>query len=789
MILRDYQRSAVTEALAAIGAGKRPILQAPTGSGKSLIGAELCRAVIEQHGDAPTTALSITHTRELISQNAACFERYTGASGTPIPHGIYSAGLGQKDLERPMTFAGVQSYCRVTDPPHPQMILVDECFTAGTLVNGRPIETFAPGDSVTSFNHATGAVETDRVLAVLTHNVRVDSLCRLSTSDGAVIECTRSHTFWNGEAYVRADRLLGSHLSCLRTPHRRHARKAAKPKRRETDPLFGSLCPADGFHTSPQNGSSESRENEHCKSNAGPGSPSPGFGETSCHGPHAENTRWEWQGPDRSGENATRSHGRSLGGKPHSRHTCPERARYPDTLQTGPCAPGPAHSRRGGRSIASSSVCKKEGRQENCILDSARVDGIAFPKFGREGTVTVYNLHVERNNNYFADGYLAHNCHRIPSASESQYGQVLTSANGAARCGLTATPYRLDSGLLTEGENAWFDTLIPVATTAELQSRGVLSPLTGVISRAQVDIRGVHTRAGEFVLGELEQVATEEACVNAVCSAILHHAASRASILVFAVSVAHAVALSARLAELGCPSGYVSGDMPIEQRDATLAAFRSGALRALCNCMILTTGYDYPGIDCIACVRPTQSMSLWVQMVGRGLRVTEGKPDCQILDFGGNWARHGRSLDGLPDDAVLDEPAADERDRKSKAEAEARKYRFRLDQDSADSRADVVETRVRGIRAYAEPSRRMPHLRQVRVTYRTDMGGITIWLLPEHPDRIRRYSAPWFDRRGLRMPASAPAAMTLAMAAPVPESISVVRDGDFWRVLVEHFAW
>lgn len=506
MQLRDYQIRAVTDALDALDAGLNPVVQMPTGSGKSAVGAELCRAVAEKspRGRSPSV-ISMTHTRELIRQNAACYRRYLEALGEEPDYAIYSAGLNEKRLDAPVVFAGVQSLANAELPESPRLFLIDEV-------------------------------------------------------------------------------------------------------------------------------------------------------------------------------------------------------------------------------------------------------------------------------------------HRVPDSDTTQYGRILCGHDTSGRIGLSATPYRTGRGNVHEG--AWFDTLIQPVTTRELQHQGYLSPLSGVVSRDAVDVSGVHVRAGEFINSELEQVATDPECVERVCNAMLAHSAGRRAILVFAVSVAHAQALSARLSEMGESSAWISGQTPVDERDAILSAFSDGRLRFLVNCFILTTGYDYPGIDCVAVCRPTMSMSLWVQMVGRGLRKAEGKQDCKILDLGGNWRRHGRDLDGLPSDEMVDEPQQDAREKAAKENERLDKlYRFSLDtgEEDDDLFPPTIETRVYGISCKVQPNRSKP-IHQVMVTYRTESGPITVWLLPEHDSKARWHSGRWFARRGMVMPATAEMTAQAVMSSPLPESISIRKESNFWKILVEHFS-
>lgn len=108
--------------------------------------------------------------------------------------------------------------------------------------------------------------------------------------------------------------------------------------------------------------------------------------------------------------------------------------------------------------------------------------------------------------------------------------------------------------------------------------------------------------------------------------------------------------------EHGISAETVTGDTPAPERDGILNAFKAGRLRCVTNANVLTTGFDAPGTDLIALLRPTKSVGLYVQMVGRGTRLAEGKDDCLVLDFAGNTARHG-PIDTV--DGRKKEPAED----------------------------------------------------------------------------------------------------------------------------------
>ena len=130
--------------------------------------------------------------------------------------------------------------------------------------------------------------------------------------------------------------------------------------------------------------------------------------------------------------------------------------------------------------------------------------------------------------------------------------------------------------------------------------------------------------------------------VEAACREVVERTNDRQSVLLFGSGVEHATHVAAFVESLtGERVPVVTGGTPALERAAALAAFRSGGCRYLSNCDVLTTGFDHPGIDCVAILRATKSPGLFAQIVGRGLRTSPNKTDCLVLDFGGNLGRHG----------------------------------------------------------------------------------------------------------------------------------------------------
>jgi len=234
--------------------------------------------------------------------------------------------------------------------------------------------------------------------------------------------------------------------------------------------------------------------------------------------------------------------------------------------------------------------------------------------------------------------------HLIPHKTSGMYRKLLDASLAAnpytKLIGLTATPYRLDSGLLHEGEGALFDGISYEANVADLIEQSFLSTLVSKHGE-DPDLAGVKVTAGEYNLGELSERMSAIALVERHANLIVERCVDRHSWLVFCVTIEHASQMTAALLRRNIKAAYVSGDMSNTERDEYINSFKAGELQALVNCQVLTTGFDYPAIDAIVMLRPTLSPGLYVQMVGRGLRLHESKTNCLVLDFGGNVRRHG----------------------------------------------------------------------------------------------------------------------------------------------------
>lgn len=234
-------------------------------------------------------------------------------------------------------------------------------------------------------------------------------------------------------------------------------------------------------------------------------------------------------------------------------------------------------------------------------------------------------------------------CHLINNSQQGGYRQLLADLmeiNPALRViGLTATPYRLGQGKVTEGDDALFQDLIEPVDIAELVERGFLAPLKSKHTYSAIDVSNAKKRGGEYVAKDIEDAA--EAVIESAVGETILRAENRKHWLFFCSGVKNAQHAADVLNANGIAADCLTGEHTKAQREAILEQFTSGKLQALTNANILTTGFDYPDIDLIAFLRPTMSPSLYMQMAGRGMRLKSHTDHCLVLDFAGNVERHG----------------------------------------------------------------------------------------------------------------------------------------------------
>ncbi|NVK40596.1 MAG: DEAD/DEAH box helicase [Oceanospirillaceae bacterium] len=260
---------------------------------------------------------------------------------------------------------------------------------------------------------------------------------------------------------------------------------------------------------------------------------------------------------------------------------------------------------------------------------------------------------VARNLDHFAGEYsllIVDECHRVGDADDSQYQQViarLREQNPHLKVlGLTATPYRLGQGWIYQyhyrgfvraQEPRPFRHCIYELPLRQLIREGYLTPPETIdASIVHYDFSSLQPGSnGEYRETELNSLlARHPRVTRAICEQILQLAENRSGVMIFAATVDHAREINGYLP--AAMTALVTGDTPGSEREALIRRFKDRELKYLVNVAVLTTGFDAPHVDLIAILRPTQSVSLYQQIVGRGLRLAPGKENCLVVDYAGN---------------------------------------------------------------------------------------------------------------------------------------------------------
>ena len=805
LTLRPYQERALSDLWNWFGENTgNPLVVLPTGAGKSLVIAEWCKLVFET--DPTACILVVTHVRELVQQNAL---ELVGL-WPEAPWGIYSAGLGRRDIAAPLLFASIQSIHKkaYSLPRRVDMVIVDECFVAGTQVTmadgtEKAIEQVKPGEYVST---ALGSAQ-----VYATSKRPAKTLMRLELENGEIIRCTENHPIFTTQGFVEAGKLeVGTYL--FREEDVRALRDRVSPvdeagRVRKAD--FGNEAGAlEKAKVLFDLLLEEAREPD-----GGPGCSGEDDGLAQADRASTERALGQRVRVNAIAREGAGNLGQRLdcGASGTQRIATAERA--PNRLQNR-CGQSLDEDRNRIGRRKSHREAQSRGRAEGRPFG-----GIRLAHISREepaGGEPVFNLQVAGHPSYFANGVLAHNCHLIPRTSDTMYGRFLAdlkTINPALKIiGLTATPFRLDSGRLDQGEGAMFDGIAHETPVRGLIEDGYLCP---PVSRSrqtadvQISTAGVGTRGGEFIAAQLEANALDPDVVDAIADRIVAAGQDRRSWLVFGCTVKHCEALAEALNARGYPGRGVFGDTDQAEgkgtRDRTIAAFKAGELRFLVSQGVLTTGFNARSVDLIALARPTKSTGMYIQMVGRGTRLSPEthKADCLILDFGGNIARHG----------PFDDPFIP--DKKGKGEGMAPfkvcpecetdcgtmtricpccGFEFPPPERVVDTRPadkpilsvepEWLDVSEAAYKVHTKPG--SPN--SLRVEYRVGLTFHREWVCLEHSGYARTKAESWWLRRApAPVPRTVEEAIARAHEIAVPSHVRVKRNGKYDEIIAFRF--
>jgi superfamily II DNA or RNA helicase len=235
-------------------------------------------------------------------------------------------------------------------------------------------------------------------------------------------------------------------------------------------------------------------------------------------------------------------------------------------------------------------------------------------------------------------------------AAAGMWRKILAAFPTAKVLGVTATPQRLDG----KGLDDIFDVLVTGPTVSELITQGYLSKFATFAPARTIDLSGIKTRAGDYMIEALAARMSKGVIITGAVDDY-ERLVKGAPTIAFCVDIDHSQRVAEAFRERGYRAAHLDGETPTAERRRLIAALATGELQLLSNCGLIAEGLDVPGVTAVILLRPTKSLALYLQQVGRALRPAPGKQRALILDHAGNAFRFGPadaprkwSLEGCP---------------------------------------------------------------------------------------------------------------------------------------------
>lgn len=250
-----------------------------------------------------------------------------------------------------------------------------------------------------------------------------------------------------------------------------------------------------------------------------------------------------------------------------------------------------------------------------------------------------HNVHVamiqtlcRRKKHPDADLVIIDECHHATAKSYQKLWDIYPQAKFL---GVTATPIRLNG----QGFDKQFQTLISSMQVKEFIEQGHLADIKTFVG-VTPNLKNVEKRKGDYVTNQLGKVMLNNGLMVNLIKSYQKHAQDKSAI-VFAVNIEHSKEIAERYNEAGIAAAHIDSSTPERERKELLEQFKTKEIKVLCNVEIITEGFDFPECEVVQLARPTKSLALYLQMVGRVMRPAKGKEYGLILDNAGLWQEHG----------------------------------------------------------------------------------------------------------------------------------------------------
>jgi len=695
--LRPYQNQIVEQVRDAYRAGfKAPLLQSPTASGKTVIFAY----ITEQAAKLGNKVMILVHRQELLQQTSrALFDM-------KVPHGLIAPrySVSHDNIQ----VASVQTLVRrIGKYQEPDLIIIDECFPAGTLVDGKPIESFRLGDIIKAYDHNRNEIVESRVSKIFRNPVK--ELCKIKFSNGKELICTPNHPIYSPEkaCYIPAISLYSNMMVINTTEMGIHVETQTTSKNLQgmSERVHGYLCKSNMLRRMSSYSAIKAKKTAY--NNEMRRMPKRCY----LRGQKRQIQSYTWQGvllrrmqkeisvktlQQNDGRNESKICIRTYEEKQSNEKfrdkkeslnktqsngmetTSSRRKRSLDNsskitfmcarMGNGSCnknKKGSAfrlskllQSRRGrtliknrDRSRRNFSFFNKGTRkrqEKNRISGINRVESVEVLEQGSDGKFAGlcqdgYTYNIEV---YKYNNYFANGIlvHNCHHTAAGSWQKILSAFPNSRLLGVTATPVRLDGKGLGKQSGGFFDTLINGLSVADLIDMGYLSKPVIYAPPVQLDMSSIHKQYGDFKQSEVDELMDKPTITGC---AVEHYKklCPGEPAIAFCASVKHAKHVAEQFNAVGISAESIDGKLDDITRKNRIDDLANGRIKVLTSCEIISEGTDIPVVSVGILLRPTASTGLFLQQCGRILRIHPSKTRSIILDHVGNTMRHG-----FPDD-------------------------------------------------------------------------------------------------------------------------------------------
>lgn len=683
--MRGYQTQVQQDVYQAWAVGNRVVMGVlPTGAGKTILMAN----TIRQHAGC---SLMMAHRGQLVGQISQALARESVVHNIIGPSPLIKTIVDAHMDEFGKTFFNASAKCSVASvdtlarrnvgsfAQQVTLGMMDECFPAGTLVDGVPIETLSIGDEVVAFDDATGEFSKRKIVRTFKNPIPA-SLVVICTAR-ATLKCTGGHPFWTQRGWVNAidlttdDKVLeyGHEVHELRdnvhnqcgtstvsvSEDRQYflheevwdgaqGRQAGSKEegaggaavrqlqktiygRRMEDHLYDAVLRSSVRDQAQGDGvvnHDEQYESKICCGKDAPQQPD----EQRCH-PHksignAESDRvrtddswWQW-----SWSHTLRKAVVWLSARARIcvaiRGENKQASRMPKPLQNRSCASHIENCSGVGRVIPRVEGAPTAGREEGQFSRWVRLESVSIQKPTSADGAFVYNVEVAGLHTYVANGIVTHNCHH--TLADNKWGRCVEMFPNAKWLMVTATPKRADGRGLGRHASGLIDTMCVGPTMRELIDWGFLTDYTvRWVQPSDLDLEGIRlsNATGDYNQDEVTaRVKHSGMIIGNIVDTYCKHTMNKLAVC-FAVDIEHAHDIAKRFNERNVAAEVISADTPEAERRAMLKRFKNRQTLVLVNVDLFGEGFDLPAIEVVIFGRPTASLALFIQQFGRVLRL------------------------------------------------------------------------------------------------------------------------------------------------------------------------